>query len=92
VMKSPARVSVPDVTTLTATAREMPLESPALTRERTTGRKPGKRTNASYKQMGVYLPADVMLEFDISCRRRGLEKSGAVESLIRGFLEGRFTI
>ena len=92
VMKSPARVTAPDVATLTATAQQMPLESPALTRERTTSRKPGKRTNASYKQMGVYLPADLKLEFDIACRRRGLENSGAVESLIRGFLDGRFAV
>jgi hypothetical protein len=67
-------------------------ESPALEREKKSRRKTGKRSSGTHTLMGVYVNSDLQMEFQIACKRKRLEYSEVVERLVKGFVEGRFTV
>jgi len=58
--------------------REMPPKKP--------GRKPGKHSDESYTQTSIYLPIELRNRVRARLYEQGVEMSGLVEDMLRGWL------
>ena len=62
---------------------------PAETALKKRGRKPGKHSNENYTQTSIYLPIELRNLVRARLYERGMEMSGLVEEMLRGWINDK---